>query len=95
MSQVAVFWLIITILFFTLAAFHIYRISRELPPLPKRPTIAKITGVPTNIPESIQDMNSLIVRFNHMNKIANVVQSVGYTLASFAALSSFLVSLKG
>ncbi len=94
MSQVAVFWLVITILFFILAGFHIYQVFRVLPLLPKRPTIAKITGAPLNIRETVQDMNSLVVRFNHMNKMTNLAQCVGYALASLAALSSFLFSLK-
>jgi hypothetical protein len=94
MPQAAVFWLVITVLFFTLVGFHMYQVFRKLPPLPKRPTIKNISGVPLNISEAVQDMNNVVVRFNHMNKMTNIAQCVGYALASLAALSSFIFSLQ-
>ncbi len=93
MHPLAVFWFVITLLFFTLAGFHIYQAFKEMPPLAERPTIASISGVPLNIRETVEDMNNSVVRFNHMNRSTNIAQCVGYALASLAALSSFLVSL--
>jgi hypothetical protein len=95
MPQVAVFWLVITILFFVLAGYHIFQVFKAFPLLPERDTIAKISSVPLNIRETVQDMNGLVVHLSHTKRMTNVAQSIGYGLASLAALSSFLVSFKG
>ena len=93
MDGLTIFWGIISLLFLTLMIFQ-WKWSRyKFSPLPKRPTIAKISGVPLNIAETVGDINAFISLFNKHNKNMNMAQFFGYLAAFSAALASFVTSL--
>ena len=90
----SIFWAIVAITYLFLMIRH-FRWSRDTyPSLPKRPTIANISGVPTSIPETIQDINDFVDRLNKHSRKVNIAQCWGYLAAFIAALIGFILSLQ-
>lgn len=90
----SIFWAIIASTYLFLMIRH-FRWSRDTyPSLPKRPTIAKVSGVQTSIPETVQDINDFVDRLNKHSKKVNIAQCWGYLAASIAALIGFILSLQ-
>ena len=90
----SIFWAIVAITYLFLMIRH-FRWSRDTyPSLPKRPTIGKISGVPTSIPETLQDINNFVDRLNKHSRKVNIAQCWGYLAAFIAALIGFILSLQ-
>ena len=89
-----IFWAIITLTHFFLMIRHFIWSRDTYPSLPKRPTIAKISGVPLSIPETIQDINDFVDRLNKHTRKVNIAQCWGYLAAFIVALAAFILSLK-
>ena len=88
-----IFWGIISLIYLTLLIRHLKWSRYEFSPLPKRPTVAKIMGVPLNIAETAEDINAFVDSLNKHNKKMNVAQFFGYLAAFVAAFASFITSL--
>ena len=90
----SIFWAIIALIYLYLMIRHI-RWSRDTyPSLQKRPTIAKISGVPLNIAETIQDINDFVDRLNEHSRKMNIAQFWGYLAAFIAALAALILTLQ-
>jgi len=90
----SIFWAIIAFTYLFLMIRH-FRWSRDTyTSLPKRPTIGKVSGVPTSIPETVQDINDFVDRLNKHSRKVNIAQCGGYLAASIAAFVGFTLSLQ-
>jgi len=89
----SIFWAAISYNYLNLLIKHYQWSKHTFPRLPKRPTAAKILGVPLNIRESVQDINRFMRRLNIHNKQSNMAQFRGYVAAFCASLAAFIISL--
>jgi hypothetical protein len=88
-----VFWAIIALTYLYLMIKHFVWFRYKHSRLPKRPTIAKISGVPLNIAETVEDINEFINLLNTHSSKVNIAQFWGYLAAFLAALTAFILSL--
>jgi hypothetical protein len=90
---ITIFWFIVASVHVFLAIKHFLWSRESFNILPNRPTIGTIMGVPLNIRESVEDINSFINRLNQQNRQSNVAQFWGYIAGLVASLIGFILSL--
>ena len=96
METITILWILFALLFLGLAMFHFFQSQKKVPHFQqsKRPGAnrgsVKILGMDidqltTNL---VNGFNTYIDELNRSNKATNIIQGVGYMLASLTALFS-------
>lgn len=101
METILILWLIFTLLFLALAIFHFLEARKKIPYYDqlKRPGAGmgsvKILGMDIDqLTINLADgFNSHIDKLNRSNKVINIVQGLGYSLASLTALFSMFLTI--
>mgnify|MGYP001559400076 FL=1 len=101
MNTITILWLIFTLLFFGLAIFHFLQARKKIPQFQqsKRPGAGmgsvKILGM--DIDQLTTDLangfNTHIDELNQSNKLINIIQGVGYSLAALTAVFSMYLTI--
>lgn len=85
-------WIIFFILFISLSGLHFYQSSKSINHIENEGKIAKIMGIKIGVKEFVENFNEYIDKLNKENMIINIYAGIGYLLAAFAALWSFIIS---
>ena len=93
MSWQTIFWCVLSAMYLALWRMHIFLSRTTFSQLPKKPMIAKISGVPTGIPDTRDDINEFVSSLNAYNKRINVTQFWGYLAAFVASIFGVISSL--
>ena len=62
--------------------------------IPHRRNVAAISGVPTNIPETLKDINGFIKSYNSHSHRSNIAQLWGYIAGFVASLIALILSFQ-
>ena len=90
--QTEYIWVIFTVMFAGLAAFHCYLTKQKIEPVENHGRIKTFNGVPLGVVETINDLNHYIENVNTSNRWSNIAQAFGYSLAALTALFSFFLA---
>lgn len=94
-------WLLFALMFFVLAAFHLWESSRSITPFTLKPRLGEDIGnikildsdldQPTR--DFVHDVNVFVKDYNKSNRRLNRIQTLGYFLAGLTALFSLYLEL--